>query len=39
MKLWAEVLELVTMTLITFAIVIGAALLVGYLLGRLLGVS
>ena len=34
MKLWLELLELVMMTLITFAVVIGSALLVGYLLGR-----
>ena len=39
MKLWLDILELVTMVLITFAVIIGAALLVGYLLGRLLGAS
>lgn len=38
MKVWAEILELVTMVLITFAVIIGAGLLTGYLLGWMLGV-
>ncbi len=37
MKIWAEILELTVMVLITLATIIGSALLVGYLLGRLLG--
>lgn len=38
MRLWTELLELTAMILITFALIIGSALLVGYWLGKLLGV-
>jgi hypothetical protein len=39
MKLWAELLELAVMVLITFATIIGGGLICGYLLGWMLGVS
>lgn len=39
MKMWIDILELVTVVLITFVVIIGSALLAGYLLGRWLGVS
>lgn len=39
MKMWIDILELVTRVLIPFVVIIGAALLAGYLLGRWLGVS
>jgi hypothetical protein len=37
MRLCAELLELTAMILITFALIIGSALLVVYLFGKLLG--
>ena len=38
MKVWLDILELVTMILLIFTIIVGAALLAAYLLSRLLGV-
>ncbi len=37
MKLWAEIMELVVMVLITFATIIGGGLLCGYVIGWMLG--
>ena len=37
MRLCAELLELTAIILITFTLIIGSALVIGYVLGKLLG--